>query len=246
VRNTSLFSWKRAWLLSPLAATLLSFGPAAASETAASGGPAPATTAPAPAASPAAVVRLLIGAPTAPSEPAASAQTPSLAAAVRLAIGGVQAAPSDHAAVIRIGPPGSSFLAEDMAGEESDDPVTCMTQAIYYEARSESLEGQQAVAQVVVNRTRLSQFSSSICGVVYQRQRETSGCQFSFVCDGSMARLTDWAAWERARAVAKRALAGFVYKPMKDATHYHAAWMTPYWSPYFVKIRQIGGHVFYR
>ena len=217
MRNTSNFSWRGAWRLASFAAAALISAPVAAAELTAMDVP---TAALSQAAGPAPVVRLLIG--------------------------GGEVALSAHAAVIRIGPPGSSFLAEDLAGEESDDPVTCMTQAIYYEARSEGLEGQQAVAQVVVNRTRISSFPSSICGVVYQRTRETSGCQFTFVCDGSMDRSTDWAAWERARAVARRALAGFVFKPMKDATHYHAAWMTPYWSSHFLRIRQIGGHIFYR
>jgi hypothetical protein len=178
--------------------------------------------------------------------PAAAIETQKPTPVIRLLVDGGQIERSDHRAVIRIGPPGSSFLAEDTPGLESDDPVTCLTQAIYYEARSESLAGQQAVAQVVLNRTRISLFPSSICGVVFQRAKEFSGCQFSFVCDGSMGRSTDWAAWERAGEVARRAMAGFVFTPLKDATHYHASWMTPYWSSHFERIRQVGGHVFYR
>jgi spore germination cell wall hydrolase CwlJ-like protein len=127
----------------------------------------------------------------------------------------------------------------------NEDPLTCLTQAVYFEARSESDAGQQAVAQVVMNRTHLPQYASTVCGVVYQGAERATGCQFTFVCDGSLRRPDDLAAWDRATSVAKRALAGFVYKPMLAATHYHAAWMTPYWSGQLTRIRRIGGQVFY-
>jgi hypothetical protein len=125
------------------------------------------------------------------------------------------------------------------------DPITCLAQAIYFEARSESEVGQEAVAQVVINRTRLPQYASTVCGVVYQGSERSTGCQFTFVCDGSLREPSDMVAWDRAVAIAKQALAGFVCKPAMDATHYHAAWMTPYWSGQFTRIGQIGGHVFY-
>jgi spore germination cell wall hydrolase CwlJ-like protein len=170
----------------------------------------------------------------------------AVAQPLRLLLGGGALEPWTHAAVIQIGRPDGSVMADEAATSESDDPLTCLTQAVYYEARSESLAGQQAVAQVVMNRTHLSAFPSSICGVVFQRTGETSGCQFSFVCDGSMYRSMDWTAWDTAHVVAERAITGAVFKPLKDATHYHAAWMTPYWSSHLVRIRQIGGHIFYR
>jgi hypothetical protein len=125
------------------------------------------------------------------------------------------------------------------------DPLTCLAQAVYFEARSESEAGQEAVAQVVLNRTHLAQYAPSVCGVVYQGAERTSGCQFTFVCDGSPRAPDDTDAWGRAVEVAKRALAGFVYKPMLGATHYHAAWMTPYWAPSLTRIRRIGGQIFY-
>jgi len=127
----------------------------------------------------------------------------------------------------------------------NDDPLTCLAQAVYFEARSESDAGQQAVAQVVMNRTHLSQYASTVCGVVYQGSERATGCQFTFVCDGSLRAPDDLAAWDRAIGVARRALGGFVYKPMLMATHYHAAWMTPYWSGQLTRIRRIGGQVFY-
>jgi spore germination cell wall hydrolase CwlJ-like protein len=178
--------------------------------------------------------------------PAATA--PATATLLLLEGGGILVR-STQAAVIGLGVAVSDtgdWDEDEAATSEPVDPATCLTQAVYYEARSESLAGQQAVAQVVLNRTRVSRYPSSVCGVVFQRARETSGCQFSFVCDGSMYRPMDWTAWQRARAVAAHALGGFVYKPMLNATHYHAAWMTPYWASHFERIRQIGGQIFYR
>jgi hypothetical protein len=133
----------------------------------------------------------------------------------------------------------------DIARVGGDD-ITCLTQAVYYEARSESLAGQQAVAQVVINRTRSPRYPASVCGTVFQRTGAAATCQFSFACDGAMGRAIEPEAWERARAVAARALGGFTYQPMREATHFHAAWTTPYWSPSLERLRQIGGHVFYR
>ena len=125
------------------------------------------------------------------------------------------------------------------------DPLTCLAQAVYFEARSESEAGQRAVAQVVMNRTHLPQYSSTVCGVVYQGSRRATGCQFTFVCDGSLRNPSDLVAWDRAVGIARDALAGFVYTPMLQATPYHAAWMTPYWAGELRRIRRIGGQVFY-
>jgi spore germination cell wall hydrolase CwlJ-like protein len=124
------------------------------------------------------------------------------------------------------------------------DDASCLTQAIYYEARSESLEGQQGVAQVVMNRTRSPGYGSSVCGVVYQRTGPFRTCQFSFVCDGSMDRRIEPAAWQKARDVAAQALGGFVFDPLRDATHYHATWVSPNWG--YEPLLRIGGHIFYR
>ena len=124
--------------------------------------------------------------------------------------------------------------------------LLCLTQAIYYEAGFEPGEGQQAVAQVVLNRVRHPGYPSSICGVVYQGAQRATGCQFSFTCDGSLTRPPVAAAWNRSREVAKAALNGFVYKGVGTATHYHADYVFPYWAVTLVKLKQIGAHIFYR
>lgn len=121
----------------------------------------------------------------------------------------------------------------------------CLAEAVYYEAGSESEEGQRAVAQVVLNRVRHGAFPNSVCGVVYQGAERTTGCQFTFTCDGSLARLPSRSGWQRALAVARRALDGEVYAPVGHATHYHATWMRPYWASSVALIGRIGGHLFY-
>lgn len=161
-----------------------------------------------------------------------------------LIIGGGTLRVLDSAPVIRLGPPQAFADLDARAG--GNDPLTCLAQAIYFEARSESTEGQEAVAQVVINRSRHPNYPPTVCGVVFEGYERSTGCQFSFVCDGSLREPDDYAAWDRARAIAKQALAGFVYKPVVEATHYHASWMTPYWEAHMTRIRQIGGHVFFR
>lgn len=122
----------------------------------------------------------------------------------------------------------------------------CLTAAIYYEAAMEPDAGQQAVAQVVLNRMMHPSYPDTVCGVVYQGSERASGCQFSFSCDGAMARTPSPVYWARARRVADRALAGYVYSPVGTATHYHTTEVSPYWAPSLDFIGTIGAHRFYR
>lgn len=123
--------------------------------------------------------------------------------------------------------------------------LLCLTQAVYYEAGFEPMDGRRAVAQVVLNRLRHPAFPKSVCGVVYQGARQPV-CQFSFVCDGSLYRRPELGAWKQAEAVAKAALDGFVERSVGEATHYHANYVAPYWAPRLAKLTQIGAHIFYR
>ena len=131
-------------------------------------------------------------------------------------------------------------------GAERDRAVLCMTQAIYYEAALEPLQGQRAVAQTVINRLRHPDFPKSVCGVVYEGSQMPIGCQFSFTCDGSLARPPAEPYWSRAKQVAEAALDGFVAADIGPATHYHADYVFPRWGPQMVKIVQLGAHIFYR
>jgi hypothetical protein len=124
--------------------------------------------------------------------------------------------------------------------------LECLTAAIYYEAATEAPDGQRAVAQVVLNRVRHPAFVPSVCGVVYQGSTRTTGCQFSFTCDGSLRRTPSASGWQRARAIAAEALAGAVFKSVGQGTHYHADYVVPYWATSLSKNAMIGRHIFYR
>ena len=124
--------------------------------------------------------------------------------------------------------------------------LECLTSAIYYEAGQETPEGQRAVAQVVLNRTRHPAFPSSICGVVYEGSTRATGCQFTFTCDGSLYRGADAVGWRRAYKVAEAAISGSVYEPVGNATHYHANYVVPYWASTLAKNAVVGAHIFYR
>jgi len=116
--------------------------------------------------------------------------------------------------------------------------LDCLADAVYYEARGESVEGQAAVAQVVLNRTRQPGYPKGVCGVVFQSSR--GGCQFSFTCDGAMSRPVELTAWDRARVVAARALSGYVMTAVGSAVRFHAThgrWQDG-------AVARIGGHVF--
>ena len=122
----------------------------------------------------------------------------------------------------------------------------CLAQAVWYEAASESEAGQRAVAQVVLNRVAHPAWPNSVCGVVYQGSERSTGCQFTFTCDGSLARRPSGASWARAQRIADEALAGSVYAPVGLATHYHTLWVNPYWASTLDHIGTIGAHRFYR
>lgn len=123
--------------------------------------------------------------------------------------------------------------------------LKCLTQAVYYEAATEPLEGKRAVAQVVLNRVRHPAYPNSVCGVVYEGVNKPV-CQFSFTCDGSLLRAPMASYWEVSRKVAAAALGGYVEASVGSATHYHADYVVPRWAYTLGKIDQLGRHIFYR
>lgn len=143
--------------------------------------------------------------------------------------------------------PGSPARPFNLGGALDDSrDLDCLTQAVYYEARGEGRAGMQAVAQVVLNRTRHGAFPRTVCGVVYQGASRRTGCQFSFTCNGAMRQGVNRAAWSRARAVASAALSGEVYAPVGNATHFHTTGVSPRWRHSLVRVNQVGTHIFYR
>ena len=121
--------------------------------------------------------------------------------------------------------------------------LDCLSQAVYYEARGESAAGQAAVAQVVLNRAHDPAYPKSVCSVVYQPASE-GGCQFTFVCDGAMARPLEPEAWRRARTVAARALQGYVMTAVGRALNFHAADASAD-AKAGTPVARLGNHVFF-
>ena len=142
--------------------------------------------------------------------------------------------------------PARFALASSVAGGSYPTALRCMTQAVYYEAAVEPLQGRRAVAQVILNRMRHPAYPNSVCGVIYQGSDRQTGCQFSFTCDGSLLRAPAANRWHEAEGVARAALAGYVEPSVGTATHYHADYVLPKWAFQLGKITQLGRHIFYR
>lgn len=141
----------------------------------------------------------------------------------------------------------ASFTTRDLQNaDKSRAEIDCLAEAVYYEARSESTSGQMAVAEVVLNRVADSRYPNTVCEVVYQGEYRTTGCQFTFTCDGSKRRVPRGRAWDRSRAVALHVSLGLARERTGNATHYHTYYVDPYWSAGLVETRTIGSHIFYR
>ena len=163
-------------------------------------------------------------------------------AAIRAAVEG---APAGPAAAAPLNAPAPPFYLHAATPAERERAVRCLTDAIYYEAGDEPEEGQRAVAQVVLNRVRDPHFPKSVCGVVYQGWQRKTGCQFSFVCDGSIRRRhAAPAIWNRMRPLAEQALSGYVVPEVGAATHYYATYVRPYWLVSVTAVTQVGQQVF--
>lgn len=141
--------------------------------------------------------------------------------------------------------PAAPFSMGGAAAGDYGRALNCLATAIYYEAASEPDAGQRAVAQVILNRVRHPAFPATICGVVYQGS-ERAGCQFSFACDGAMARAPSRTGWARALHNAGLMLAGTVEAQVGTATHYHTYAVTPAWNRAMVMTAVIGAHFFHR
>ncbi|MDO1581198.1 cell wall hydrolase [Rhizobium oryzicola] len=145
--------------------------------------------------------------------------------------------PKDHAWAATVLPP-------DVFSPQEQQ---CLASGIYFEARGESVKGQAAVAQVILNRVRNPAYPKTICGVVYQNEDWRNHCQFSFACDDIKDRIRSKEHWAMAREVAMAVTAGQIWLPeVGSATHYHAIYVKPKWARGMVKVGRIGLHVFYR
>lgn len=145
--------------------------------------------------------------------------------------------PKDHAWAATALPPAVFSAAEQQ----------CLSSGIYFEARGESVKGQAAVAQVILNRVRNPAYPKTICGVVYQNEDWRNRCQFSFACDDIKDRIRSEDHWKMAREVALAVTAGKIWLPeVGSSTHYHAVYVRPKWARSMEKVGRIGLHIFYR
>jgi hypothetical protein len=124
----------------------------------------------------------------------------------------------------------------------------CLADAIYFEARGEPYKGQQAVAQVVMNRVFSGYYPNDVCGVVYQNASRHLACQFTFACEGKdLNQIDEPDMWDQAKQIAKDMLAGKIWlTEVGHATHYHAYWVHPSWVNEMTKLYRLGVHTFYR
>ena len=182
--------------------------------------------------------------PTLKAAEAAGDRTAQERAAALLAARAVDHVPAQaHIAPTLVSGPAAQPFRLTGALDSSRD-LDCLTQAVYYEAGSDTPAGQAAVAQVVLNRVRHPTFPKTVCGVVYQGAA-AGRCQFSFVCDGAMRRTRSPAMWESSRRVAARALGGYVMPEAGEAVSFHAAYLGHLWSG-MQPVGRIGAHIFYR
>ncbi len=142
-------------------------------------------------------------------------------------------------------PPVARSLSDMVAAQGdsamADADATCLATAVYFESMGESLEGQLAVAQVVINRAQSGRYPTSLCGVVKQK------AQFSFVRSGRFPRIDpDCQAWRKARAIARIATGRLAKVLPADVLWYHADYVAPSWGRRLARVEKIGAHIFYR
>jgi hypothetical protein len=153
---------------------------------------------------------------------------------------GVETARADEPAPSDI----EDLIAE--ADPKGDSEWECLSQALYHEARGESLEGQIAVAEVILNRRDSGKYPSTVCGVVEQGTGEKYMCQFSFWCDGLSDEIGDRGAWAEVGRVARVMMDGAPRGLTNGAMFYHTKAVEPYWADEFYETAEIGAHLFYR
>jgi spore germination cell wall hydrolase CwlJ-like protein len=137
----------------------------------------------------------------------------------------------------------AALVDQDKSAREN----RCLAEAIYFEARGESGEGQAAVAQVVLNRVSSGLYPATICGVVYQNRWHYNACQFSFACEGKSLRIDEPDAWRQAVRIAGEVTNGTTYvSDIGASTHFHANYVRPHWARRLEKMDVIGHHIFYK
>lgn len=129
---------------------------------------------------------------------------------------------------------------------KGDAEWRCLAEALYFEARGETVKGQFAVAEVILNRVKSSRFPQTLCGVIKQGTGRRYQCQFTYTCDGHKDIIAEHQAFDRVAKVARAAIDGAAVGLTGGATHYHTTAVRPKWSRIYKQTARIGVHVFYR
>jgi spore germination cell wall hydrolase CwlJ-like protein len=139
----------------------------------------------------------------------------------------------------------NAFLASQPSATGGEQ-WRCLAEALYFEARGESVRGMFAVGEVIMNRVDSARFPSSLCGVINQGTGRQYACQFTYTCDGNSEVIHEPAAWERVGKVARLLVDGAPRQLTDGATHYHTRAVNPRWARVFPRTTTIGSHHFYR
>ncbi len=127
-----------------------------------------------------------------------------------------------------------------------DANFACLAEALYFEARGETVKGQFAVAEVIMNRVKSAQFPNTLCGVINQGTGRRYQCQFTYTCDGHEEVIREKNAYVRGAKIARMVIDGAAPDLTQGATYYHTTAVSPRWSRSFTKTTRIGVHLFYR
>lgn len=139
-----------------------------------------------------------------------------------------------------------TYVPVHKSAEQTQQELRCLALNIYWEARSEPLTGQVAVAAVTLNRVEDRRFPDEICNVVRQGgEIRRNRCQFSWWCDGKKDDPLEAEAWRRANTLARLTAAGVIEDPTGGAMWYHADYVDPYWADAKKQVTKIGRHIFY-
>ena len=138
-----------------------------------------------------------------------------------------------------------AFLAEQPF-EEGGSQWQCLSEALYFEARGESVRGMFAVGEVILNRVDSDAYPDTLCGVINQGTGRRFACQFTYTCDGKPETISEPRSWERVGKVASLLIDGAPRVLTGGATHYHTKAVNPSWSQRFPRTASIGYHHFYR
>jgi spore germination cell wall hydrolase CwlJ-like protein len=172
-------------------------------------------------------------------ETTASVSTPDLTGTITL--------PTKNVPMPPAAPPVSPADRLGLKGAEYTKAERCLANAIYFEARSEPVRGQMAVAQVILNRAFSGVYPDDVCSVVYQNAHRRLACQFTFACDGKSKAILDRGSWARSMRIARQTLDGQIYLPeVGKSTHYHATYVSPTWARTMHRLVRHGVHNFYR